>query len=534
MPREISVHDLKATRDDGERHALLDVRERGEFSLRQIPGATPVPRGSLEMRLPLLLPDRSIATVLVDDEGRRAALAARTLDRMDYRDVRWVVGGQRAWAEAGYPMQEGWGVLGKDYGERVSVQERIPQMTPQELAARREAGERFLILDSRSEEEYSKAHLPGAYSAPGGELPAAVAELLPDDETTVVVNCAGRTRSILGAALVRRMGLPNRVYAFKNGTMAWQMAGFDLEHGAGQGRPRVSERAWKAAKRFVERLAQEDNLRFMPLEEYRQLQESGRLHYLIDTRLPEEYEAGHIPGAVCCPAGQLSIFGENVIAVPDAPVVLADRRGIAAVIAASLLTRMGLPDVYVLDGGIEEWERLALPLDRGRYEPEPFGLAEARARVLSTGADELRARLNRGEGPAVIDVRGSGKFALGHLPGSLWIARGKLELQIGEEVPDRQAEVVTVSDRGIRATLAAATLLEMGYANTRVLEGGIEEWDRRGLPLDGGLEGAKVLLEEAKEDLPPVMRSGILARTRADMERYLAWEEELGRKYEAG
>lgn len=533
MAQSISVQQLKSIRDGGARHALLDIRERGEFSLRQIPGATPAPRGSLEMLAPVILPAKDSPVIIVDDDGRRSVLAATTLERMGYLEVRWVEGGLHAWVRAGYPTQEGWGVLGKDYGERVSVQERIPQMSPEELAARRESGEQILVMDSRSEEEYRKAHLPGAYSVPVGELPATVVDLVSDERTTIIVNCAGRTRSILGASLVRRMRLPNRVYAFKNGTMAWEMAGYSLEHGEGLGRPRPSPHAREVAERFAERILREDGLLLMSLEELIRLREKGELHYLIDVRLPEEYEEGHIPASVSCPAGQLALFGENVIAVRDAPVVLVDDREARAVIGASLLTRMGLPRVHVLEGGIEAWRGNGHPLEAGRPLPEPFGLREARARVRRVEAGELKARLGRGDTPVIVDVRGSGKFALGHLPGSVWIARGRLELAVREAIPDRNAQVVLVSDRGVRAALAASTLLDLGYRGATFLEGGVEEWRGGGFALEEGLTGASVDLREAKEDLPPVMRRGILARTRADMERYLAWEEELGRKYEA-
>jgi 3-mercaptopyruvate sulfurtransferase SseA len=47
----------------------------------------------------------------------------------------------------------------------------------------------------------------------------------------VIVNCAGRTRSIIGTQSLRNAGLPNPVYALRNGTIGWTLAGFDLERG---------------------------------------------------------------------------------------------------------------------------------------------------------------------------------------------------------------------------------------------------------------------------------------------------------------
>ncbi|WP_459655385.1 rhodanese-like domain-containing protein, partial [Achromobacter xylosoxidans] len=56
--------------------------------------------------------------------------------------------------------------------------------------------------------------------------------LAPDPKTTIVVNCAGRTRSIIGAQTLINLGVPNPVYALENGTQGWYLADFELDHGA--------------------------------------------------------------------------------------------------------------------------------------------------------------------------------------------------------------------------------------------------------------------------------------------------------------
>src|SRR4051794_4077791 len=94
--------------------AAIDVRERGEFALCQIAGTAPLARGTLEPRAPIALPRRDIPIVVLDDDGRRAALAAETLRAMGYRDVRVLEGGLQAWATEGRPTREGWGVRGKE------------------------------------------------------------------------------------------------------------------------------------------------------------------------------------------------------------------------------------------------------------------------------------------------------------------------------------------------------------------------------------------------------------------------------------
>ncbi|MBI3969377.1 MAG: sulfurtransferase [Chloroflexi bacterium] len=533
MPRDISVEELKRLRESGERHALFDVRERGEYNRKQLPNATPLPRGLLELRAPVLMPVRDIPAVVLCDDGRRSALAAETLAAMGYRDVRVVTGGLDAWEAAGYPIQEGVGVPGKDYGEMISVVKAIPQITPEELVERQRADEKFVIMDSRTVDEYRRAHLPGAYSVPGGELPATVGDLVPDDQMTIVVNCAGRTRSILGADILMRLGLPNRIYAFKNGTMAWDMAGFELERGEGRGRPTPSAQGRERAERFAAQIAEREGLPATSVAELQRLPRSGELYYVVDVRLPEEYERGHIPGAVSAPGGQLVLTSEDTIAVPDATIVLTCDARARATVGALLYKEMGFPNVSFLDGGTAAWVAAGLPLETGRPLPEIAGLDAARAQTRTLQPAELKAKLDGGAGVAIVDVRGSGDYALGHVAGSSWIPRGRLELRVGEVVPDRSTPVVTVCDSGIRSTLAAGTLRAHGYEDVAVLDGGIDAWRAAGLPLEEGLRGADVTIDHAKGDIESFRRAGVLERNRQDMEYYLSWEEALGHKYES-
>src|ERR1044072_3943889 len=73
---------------------------------------------------------------------------------------------------------------------------------------------------------------PGSVSVPVAELVLRAGAVAPDPQTTVIVNCAGRTRSIIGTQSLINAGLPNRVVALRNGTIGWTLASRKLEHGA--------------------------------------------------------------------------------------------------------------------------------------------------------------------------------------------------------------------------------------------------------------------------------------------------------------
>lgn len=533
MPRDITAAELRALRESSTPHALIDVREKGEFVQEQIFRATPIPRGLLELRLPSRVPAVNVPVVVYCDDGWRSAEAAATLESLGYTDVAVLTGGLAAWKESGGRTEYGTNVPGKDYGEKVAVQRHTPYLTPDEVEERRRRGERLIILDSRTQEEFERSHVPGATSVPGGELPAYVTRLQAAPENagaTLVVNCAGRTRSILGADVLIRMGLDN-VYALDNGTAAWSLSGHALERGAGAAQA-TGEMNAVAVAAFAEQFAAEEGVRSITVEEFRRMRAGGEQHYALDVRLPEDYLSGHVPGSVSLPGGQLALVTDEVAVVNQAPMVFISTTGVRARIAAAVAHQMDYPTCLVLEGGLRAWTAAGGELAVGTMEPETPGLAEARATVAAVSPAELAGELAAGAAGLPIDVRGSGDYALGHLPGARWAPRGQLERWIGRYAPVRDRALVVVCDDGRRSALAAATLAKLGYSNVRYLDGGVNAWTAAGNATVEGLDGADIELKIAKDDVEMIGRRGPLARSRQDMIDYLTWEIDLGHKYE--
>jgi len=183
-----------------------------------------------------------------------------------------------------------------------------------------------------------------------------------------------------------------------------------------------------------------------------------------------------------------------------------------SIMTAGWLKRMGFPHVAVLEGGVPAWERSGRPLETGPPSPAPFGY-EAAQRVVERVAP----------GPlgddVVVSVDPSDVYQRGHLPGAIWIGRGRLELAIGQAAPDPTRRVLLTCADGVHSTLAAATLRRMGYAAARVLDGGVAAWRAAGLPVETGLGS---MLGEADDVVQKPYERG-----RAAMEAYLRWEEAL-------
>src|SRR5690606_18054832 len=132
--------------------------------------------------------------VLVDDDDGLAIAATRLLHDHGYHNVAVLKGGQASWTLAGYPVYSGVFVPSKAFGEIVEHHYQTPHISARELNSWREKNN-VLILDSRTLEEFTRMSIPGARSCPGAELVARAYE----HPSPIVVNCAGRTRSIIGA-----------------------------------------------------------------------------------------------------------------------------------------------------------------------------------------------------------------------------------------------------------------------------------------------------------------------------------------------
>lgn len=521
MADKIAPNALKALLESHASFALIDVREGGEYNSSHIPGASVIARRQLEFAMPDAVPFKGAHVVLCDDDGRRAQLAAATVERMGYRRVTVLDGGINRWVTDGFGTEWGSNVPSKDFGEKVEVVAHVPEIEAKELAERMRRGEKFVILDSRTPEEFRRFCIPGGRSVPGGELALRITDITKnlDKDTTIIVNCAGRTRSIIGTRVLQRMGLPN-VYGLKNGTAGWMLAGEKLESGADRvDLPEPSPEAVAAAEAYAAKLAAEDGVRSLDIRALDSMMErrARETVYFVDVRTREEFATGHIPGFRWCPGGQCVQRSDDVAVVKNATIVFACDRKARATVIASWYRQMGFREVYAVDGGTGAWAAGGRALVKGAPDEMPVGYEQARSAVKVVSARELPGS------SAVIFVDTSQDFARGHVPGARWVPRGWLELWINDIVPAKTTPVVVTCSDGRSSVLAGATLKELAYQDVSVVEGGMAAWQKAGRPVEKGLSGVMA---------PPT--DVVLAgpdRNFADMQNYLRWEEALGRKY---
>lgn len=356
MSGTITPQQIRAALIARDEIAIVDLRDEAGFATGHPLFASQLPPGRIAIEAANRFPRRD-ATIALYDEGEGLAKnAAQQFHALGYRNVRILDGGLKAWRDAGYELFEDVNSYSKAFGELVEHRRATPSLAAPEVQALIDGAADIAILDARRFDEYRTMSLPGAISVPGAELVLRAPTIVPDPETVIIVNCAGRTRSIIGAQSLINAGLPNRVVALRNGTIGWTLAGQTLAHGREQRFPEVpGDRADEARSR-ARNVAYRAGVKQIDAFELAALAAgTRRTLYRFDVRTPEEYAAGHRRGFLSAPGGQLVQETDHFAPVRGARIVLADDLGARADMTASWLAQLGW-EVFVVTGEATETE----------------------------------------------------------------------------------------------------------------------------------------------------------------------------------
>ncbi|WP_414440010.1 rhodanese-related sulfurtransferase [Burkholderia sp. 22PA0106] len=507
--------------------AFVDLREEDPYAQGHPLWAANLPLSKLELEAWTRIPRRDTRVVLYGEAGGvdLAPRAARVLAALGYTHVHLLEGGLDAWRAAGGELFIDVNVPSKSFGEYVESKRHTPSLSAQEVQALIDTRADVVIVDARRFDEYQTMSIPTATSVPGAELVLRVRELAPDPATRVIVNCAGRTRSIIGTQSLVNAGLPNPVAALRNGTIGWLLAGQTLDHGAARRFPdEVSEANREAARRNAREVAAKAGVTRIAAAEVDALAEGGRRTvYRLDVRTPEEYAAGHLPGFANAPGGQLVQETDHHASVRGARIVLADDDGVRADMSASWLAQMGW-DVRVVEP-VAASERSATGAWRA---PAPEAVPVERIAPATLAAWRAEAGADADAEVAVLDVTASANYVKRHVPGAWFAIRAQLREALAA-IPAARRYVVTCGT-GQLAAFAAADLRALLPADVGVyrLDGGTLAWIDAGLPLETG----ETRLATPRTDRYRRPYEGTQSAAAA-MQAYLDWEfglvEQLGR-----
>jgi rhodanese-related sulfurtransferase len=458
--------------------ALIDVREEHPFAQEHPLFAANFSEGRIELEVWNRIPRRDTAIVVYDNGEGLAEPAARKLQRLGYADVALLNGGLAGWRAAGGEIFKDVNVPSKSFGELVESKRHTPSLSAQEVKALIDRQEDVVVLDARRFDEYQTMSIPSGISVPGAELVLRARALAPNPVTRIIVNCAGRTRSIIGAQSLINAGVPNPVVALRNGTIGWTLAGQALDKGAQRRFSDVSEsqrmEASKQSRRVadgtgVKRATAADLIRFKA--------EANRTTYLYDVRTPEEFVAGHLPGFRSAPGGQLVQETDISAPVRGARIVLTDVEGVRANMTASWLAQMDW-DVWVLDNVKASDFSETGPHANALPEPEgPISWVSV-AQLSDLLQSDAKAKT------AVLDLSTSAQYVKQHIPGAWFVLRSELAKAVARS-PAAQCYVLTCESSQL-ARYAAIELARLTKAAVAVLEGGNRAWIDAGLATERG------------------------------------------------
>ncbi|WP_288105855.1 rhodanese-like domain-containing protein [Limnobacter sp.] len=498
--------------------ALLDVREEAPHATGHPLFAANLSLSRLELDAYTKLPRKDVVIVLIDAGEGLAEAAADRLTGMGYTQVYVFRGGIAEWREAGGELFIDVNVPSKAFGELLEAVCHTPSQPAQTVKKWLDEGEDMVVVDVRRFDEYQTMNIPTSVSVPGAELVLRIPELVPNPSTKIVINCAGRTRSLIGTQSLINAGVPNEVVALRNGTIGWTLADQTLEHGQSRTYSEVSDETRKQARARARSVADRAGVKRATLAQLQQWQgQQGRTTYAFDVRSVQEYESGHLPGFFSIPGGQLLQETEMYAPVRGARIVVVDDDGVRANMAASWLAQMAW-DVYVLDDApLSAFDQQG-PFVRST-PPLPAGL-------MTVTAQRLAGWLQEEVKPLVIDASRYANYQRGHVPGACYLLRSLLE-SARIALTEGQKCVLTCEDGSLSAFMAPELSKRLGQA-VFVLEKGNAGWREQGLALEKG-EGIR-LCEPIDRYRRPYEGTQV---PKSAMQAYLDWEfglvEQLGR-----
>jgi rhodanese-related sulfurtransferase len=504
---ELSPEAVRDALRAGREIALIDVREEDPYAQAHPLFAAQFSAGRLELDVPWRLPRRDVTIAVFDDGDGLAEPAARQLQAWGYSQVHLLSrdaagSGLGAWREGGGELFRDVNVPSKAFGELVEHERHTPSLSAQQVQQLISSGANVRVLDARRFDEFNTMSIPSGTSVPGGELVLRLRELVPDPSTQVIVNCAGRTRSIIGTQSLVNAGIPNPVAALRNGTIGWLLAGQTLDHGQTRRGapdqpdlpPNIGTRAAgrDQARRAAQALADRAGARRLDAAGLAQWQaDASRTLYRWDVRTPDEYAAGHLAGFGSAPGGQLVQETDVFAAVRGARIVLADggpaSDGVRAAITAHWLAQLGWDVAWLSDVGGAPGEQGALAVEAGAWQPAARPFPAVATTTPAQLADWLAADAALPAGAprtVLLDFSTSAHHVKGHIPGARWLLRAQLATML-RQLPAASRLVATCGS-GALARFAAADLARLTDTPVSVLDGGHAAWVADGRPLQAG------------------------------------------------
>lgn len=216
---------------DDQELALIDVRETAQHTAGHPLFSISIPFSEFEINVEKLVPNKKVRLVLFDNNNGVSEIIYKQAKNLKFINIFILKDGVEGWIKSKFRLFDGINVPSKSFGELIVEKFNTPYITASQLSKKQKENKDIVILDGRPFDEYNKMSIPGSICCPNAEIPYRISELIKSSDTEIIINCAGRTRSIIGTQTLIDFGIKNKVYALENGTQGWFLNNFKLDHG---------------------------------------------------------------------------------------------------------------------------------------------------------------------------------------------------------------------------------------------------------------------------------------------------------------
>jgi rhodanese-related sulfurtransferase len=500
----VSVDDLSVEMIENPDLLIVDVRQPEEYAEGHLPGAINIPLRDLAKNLDAL-PDLDARIVVYCGSAFRSAIAMTALQILGYTDVRNMKGGYGAWTAEEYTTTTEVFEAQRSAAPEIDPEllsavdaalSGIPQgwgaIKAEDLNIKLIENPPALLIDVRKAEELEQqGYIAGAVNWPLEQFMSFVGELPADKNADIVIYCAAGHRGNMAATMLRILGYTN-VLNLAGGFGAWSTAGLPIEGAA----PATAEAFDLAGllDAYISNLPSSFNaIRAADLNAL--LAENPDI-LLVDVRTTDEFEDGHLAGAINVPLIELT---DHLNLLPDLnqEMVIYCGSGHRSAIAMVLLNLLGYQNAKSLLGGVKAWTAAELPVTTDvveaqegtapEFNPDLLAAIDAYVKAIPAGyytisADDLNVALIENP-PYLIDVRTDEEVAKGLIEGAAHIELRSFVSRMSEWPADKAQPIVVYCGSGHRSVIAMVAMQLMGYTDVRSLAGGIGAWTAKEYPL---------------------------------------------------
>jgi len=441
MTLKVNAKTLKSWLSDKDEIAFIDVREIGQHTKGHPFFSISIPYSLLELNLEILVPNKKTRVILIDNNDGISILAYKAATLMGYINLFILEDGVSGWINTGYKLFDGINVPSKSFGELIEKHFDTPSITAKELNKKQKNNENCIVIDGRPFDEYQKMSIPNSICCPNGELAYRVSSHVKDINTEIIINCAGRTRSIIGAQTLIDLGISNKVKALENGTQGWFLSDLCLDHNKSNFldvRPNDTELKKIQNKIFKSLINHNINLiDFSKAQELILDKNKSTFIFNVTNSKKNISSIRHVPG------GQLVQATDKYIGVLNATLILVDDGDlIRAGTTAIWLKKMGY-QVHVLRKETVNTNKLKLK--------KQLPLKEQKLNVFEI------EKLTNLKNTILYDIRSSENFMKIRIKNSIWLNRANLR----KEKIKKHQQIIIITDKIDKARLVINDIEEM-------------------------------------------------------------------------